>query len=207
MSRHHLDVRGVGRDAVGLERREQLAQQQRVAAGRAGAGGAEALVGVVAEPRARPARATASALSGPGRTERVAGSCAISAISAGSVPGSVLRSVAPTSDRHVLEPADEVGEEAQRRAVAPVQVVHRQQHRPVRRDVRREPVEAVERGERARRLGRRASRVGAPKIGARRRGGAAEPARRGPRRRAGRARTAGARRRTGTRARARCRAR
>ena len=48
---------------------------------------------------------------------------------------------------HVLEPAREVGEEAQRRPVAPVQVVHRQQHRPVRGHVRGQPVEAVERRE------------------------------------------------------------
>ena len=47
--------------------------------------------------RARTMADAASALSGPGRTERVAGSWPISAMSAGSVPGSVLRSVAPTT--------------------------------------------------------------------------------------------------------------
>ena len=48
---------------------------------------------------------------------------------------------------HVLEPPDEVGEEAQRGAVAPVQVVHGQQERPVGRHVRCQPVETVQRRE------------------------------------------------------------
>ena len=44
---------------------------------------------------------------------------------------------------------DEVGEEAQRRAVAPVQVVDREHQRPLGGEVDGQPVQAVERGERA----------------------------------------------------------
>ncbi len=47
--------------------------------------------------RALTISVTAAALSGPGLTERTAGSWPISAMSAGSVPGSVLLSVVPTS--------------------------------------------------------------------------------------------------------------
>jgi hypothetical protein len=47
-----------------------------------------------------------------------------------------------------VEPARQVGEEAQRRPVRPVQVVDREQQRLLGRDVEREPVEPVQRRER-----------------------------------------------------------
>ena len=52
-------------------------------------------------------------------------------------------------DEHglALEPPHEVGEEAQRRPVAPVQVVDLEQQRALGREVERQPVEAVQRGE------------------------------------------------------------
>jgi hypothetical protein len=49
--RHHVHVRGVGLHAVRLERGQQLAKQQRVAAGHPRAGSAEALVGVLTQAR------------------------------------------------------------------------------------------------------------------------------------------------------------
>ena len=60
---HDRGLVGAGLHALGLERAQELAQQQRVAAGRLVAGGAEAGVGVVAEPlaheRRRPPRRSA----------------------------------------------------------------------------------------------------------------------------------------------------
>ena len=70
-----------GLHAVGLERGQQLAQEQRVAAGRLVAGGAERLVGLRAEPlaherRARPRRSAAPGgrrpSTGRGRSRRAA---------------------------------------------------------------------------------------------------------------------------------------
>ena len=49
--------------------------------------------------------------------------------------------------RLALEPSHEVGEEAQRRPVAPLQVVDLEQERALRGEVERQPVEAVQRGE------------------------------------------------------------
>jgi hypothetical protein len=51
-------------------------------------------------------------------------------------------------ERQALEPPREVAEPAQRRGVRPVQIVDREDGRAVVRDVRREPVEAVEHRER-----------------------------------------------------------
>ena len=97
--------------------------------------------------RARTIAVTASALSGPGRTERVAGSCADLGDQRGVRAGVGAPQRRADQDGHVLEPPDEVGEEAERWTVAPVQVVDRQEERPIRRGVGREPVEAVEGGE------------------------------------------------------------
>jgi hypothetical protein len=80
-------------------------------------------------------------------------------------------------DRHVLEPPGEVGEEAERWTVAPVEVVDRHEELPVGRRVRGEPVQPVERGERG--VGGRRRRVGirGAEDRLRRRGSAREPAR------------------------------
>ena len=103
--------------------------------------------------------------------------------------------------RQALEAPDEVGEEAQRRAVAPVQVVDRDQS-GVRAQVDGEPVQAVEtandacRAARRRRLEDRAAGAAAPASKRSRTPASASAAR-----------TAGARRRRETRARARRHAR
>ena len=64
----------------------------------------------------------------------------------------------PDDDEHAepLHSWQQVGEEAQRRQVAPVQIVEREQERPARGEVRRQPVEAVQR--RQRRIRRRLDR-------------------------------------------------
>ena len=145
--RHHLDARGVGRDAVGLERREQLAQQQRVAARHAGARGAEALVGVLPEPGAHH-RGDGIGAERAGADGARGGLGADLGDQRGVRAGVGAPERRADQDRHVLEPSCEVGEEPERWTVAPVQVVHRQEDRPIRRGVGREPVEAVESGER-----------------------------------------------------------
>ncbi len=102
--------------------------------------------------RSRTSAATASALSGPGRSGCVAGSWTISASSAGIGPR--LRRAQRRGDQHrrAVEPPREVGEEAQRRPVRPVEVVDGQQQRLLRGEVEREPVERVQRRERGRAL-------------------------------------------------------
>ena len=62
-------------------------------------------------------------------------------------PGSDGRRLPTTSTGSAFEPPREVGEEAERRAVAPVQVVDREQQRRLRAQVHGQPVEAVQRGE------------------------------------------------------------
>ena len=91
----HADLRCVGRDTLGLQRAQELAQQQRVAAGRLVAGGAERVVGVRAEPLAHElGRARSGERTGQQRARR--GSLTTSASSAGSAPGSPERTVAAT---------------------------------------------------------------------------------------------------------------
>ena len=144
---HDVGVRGVGLDRVGLERVQQLAHEQRVAAGGPVAGLAERAVGLGAEPAGDELRRRPPRDSGPGRTWAVAGSLAISASSAASVGGSPVRTRRGDEHRLALEPPHQVGEEAQRRAVAPVQVVDLEQQRALGGEVERQPVEAVQGGE------------------------------------------------------------
>ena len=77
-------------------------------------------------------------------------------------------------DQHrlALEPADQVGEKPQRRAVAPLEVVDLEQQRALGGEVERQPVQAVERGER--RVAGRRSLVGRGEHDARGRGGAGQ---------------------------------
>jgi hypothetical protein len=171
----HVDVAGIGLDPLGLERADELAEQQRVAAGRLHAGGLEALVRLRPEPREHQL-ADAAAAERPrlhrhdvraaddlGEQRRVRAGLAAAQ------PGGHKQGQA-------LEPRCQVGEEAQRGTVAPVQVVHRQQQRRVRGQVHGEPVEAVQRRE-----GRVAQLVGLAARGRRledhpsRRGRSAQP--------------------------------
>ena len=194
---HDAGAARVGPHALGLQRAQQLADQQRVAAGRAVHGGREGVVGLRPE---RPADELADRGAGqrPGadrRGRQIGGDLADERR-----VGARLR--APRGDREqdrqALEPPRQVGEEAQRRAVAPVQVVDREHERPVAGEVEQQPVEAVQRRERrvavvARRRLEHGAGARAPR----------PPARaRAPRGRRAARRAAGARRRRGTRARA-----
>ena len=61
--------------------------------------------------------------------------------------GSLRTPAATQQAAKPLEPTDQVGQEAQRRAIAPVQVIHAQQQRLLSRDVEGEPVETMQHGE------------------------------------------------------------
>ncbi len=111
----------------------------------------------------RPARtssATPSRVSGPGCSSSAAGSVTSSASASVCAEGSAGRLAQMTHHRQVVDAPGEVGEEAQRRRVRPVRVIDREQHGAALRQVRAQPVEAVEDGEgrvdhRALRAGRR----------------------------------------------------
>ena len=153
---HDVGVRGVGLDA----RRSRA---------RSGAGGRAAGCRRWSCGRPRGTRGRARRRAGarrarrpPPRTAgraargRSAGSLAISASSAASVGASPVRTRRGDEHGLALQPAHEVGEEAQRRAVAPVQVVDLEQQRPLGGEVEREPVQAVQGGERGVAAGGRA---------------------------------------------------
>ena len=138
---------GDGLHALRLERAQELAQQQRVAAGGGMAGGAERGLGGVAEPLAHERRGRGLAeRSGPQRERRGI----LDDLGEQARVGARLGAAQRRGDEHrgAVEPPREVGEEAQRRAVGPVQVVDREQDGMLRREVEREPVERVQRGER-----------------------------------------------------------
>ena len=143
---HHAGVRGVGPHAVGLERGQQLAQIERVAARRRVAGSAKGLLGLRPEPLAHErAHGVGAQRDGADRDRgRVVGDLAQQRHVG---PGLVRAHGGGHEDRLVLEPARKVGEKAQRRPVAPVQVVDRQQQRPLGGQVERDPVQAVQRRE------------------------------------------------------------
>ena len=168
---HHVGVRRVGLDRFGLERVQELADEQRVAAGGAMAGLAEQAVGLGAEAfRHELADGVLAERAGPDvRGGRVVGDL-------GQQRG-VGRRVAGADaggDEHRLafEAPDQVGEEPQRRAVAPLEVVDLEQQRALGGQVERQPVQAVERRE-GRVAGRR-SLVGRGEHHARRGGGAGQ---------------------------------
>jgi hypothetical protein len=169
-----VDVLRGGRDALGLERAQELAQQQRVAAGGVVAGGAEQRVRGGAEPVAHEhgdgVRAQWAGADRQGRRvlRQLGDQAGVGARLGGAERGG-------EQDRQALQPPREVREEAQRRAVAPVQVVDGQQQRPLGGDVRGEPVEPVQRRERRDAL----AHLGEHRAGGRRRTG---ERRAGPRR-------------------------
>ena len=138
-------------EIIGNDRVHELAQEQRVAAGLLVAGGAESIVGLgqgLAQELGGGLRAQRSRLDD--RRQRVQDDLAKEASVSSRLAG-------PETDDHPdiesLDPRQEVGQPAQGRKVAPVQVVDRQQQPPVGGHVRRQPVKAVHR--RQRRVGGR----------------------------------------------------
>ena len=148
----HVEMARVGRHAVGVQRGEQLAQQQRVAAGGAVAGGAEQVVRLLAQagPDQRRDRRGAQRARADDRRARTAGDLPEQG-GVGARIGRALRG--GDEDRLALQAAGEVGQPAQRRPIGPLNVVDEQHQRPVDREVERQPEQAVQRGERALGLG------------------------------------------------------
>ena len=144
-----VGVRGVGPDAVGLQRAQQLAQQQRVA--RPSSGGRRARTAATTGSPSRRATmpAVASGDSGAGRSDgrgrvqRQLGEQFVVVVLLARAQG------AHDQHRQRLQPADQVGEPAQRRAVAPLHVVDGEHERPVGGEVDGQPVQPVQDGERA----------------------------------------------------------
>ncbi len=137
---------GDGLDALELERAEELAQEQRVAPRRSPARLAELLLGLAAEPLGHE-------LADGARTEvpeadRHRRGIADEVRHEGRI-GAGVGAAQPGHDaeRRSLQPMGEVGEEPQRRPVAPVQVVDDQDGGLLAGEVLRHPVEPVQDGE------------------------------------------------------------
>ncbi len=136
-------VRRVGRDALGAQRLGQLDQQQRVPARRVVTRAREHGVGAVREQRGAGARAQRLRLQGDG--DRVAGDLADQV----RVRVALVRpDAAEHGHAQVVEPAGQVAQPAQRRLVAPLQIVDHQQQRLTVREGDRQAVERVQDRER-----------------------------------------------------------
>jgi hypothetical protein len=140
-------TRGRRPHPVLVQRRQHVPEQQRVATRGLQAGGDEAGVGV-AEPVVDEVRDRRFAERGrPHRLgQRVGGDLGEQL----RVRARVGRAHARRDEhRRAFEPGGEIRDEAQRRPVAPLQVVDRDQHRPLVGQVERGPVQAVQDRERA----------------------------------------------------------
>jgi hypothetical protein len=144
--RHALRLGRRRGDALRGDLAQQLAHQQRVAARRDVAGVAERRVGVLVRRLADPAAygLVAERRGAQRLRERVGDE-----LGEDRAQRLVARARADDDeDRQVLEPAHEEREEPQRRLVRPVGVVDRHEHGLLARDVRGQPVQAVEHRER-----------------------------------------------------------
>jgi hypothetical protein len=148
-----------GGQALGGDRVDQLAQQQRIAARLLVAGGAEAVVGVGQALAHQPGGGRSAQGRGPDHGgERIGDDLADQARVGARLP-------APQPHHHpdaqALHPGQQVGQPAQRGQVAPVQVVDGQQQPPAGGHIRGQPVQAVQARQRRIpvRLGRQAGRV------------------------------------------------
>ena len=120
---HRPRLASAGRHAVGLERAEELAQQQRVAAGPGQAGGGEGRIGLGAQAQADELRHARIAERAGMQAQRGWG---VGELADEHRIGAALGRAQTEREQpaRALQAAREVGEEAQRRPVAPVQVVH-----------------------------------------------------------------------------------
>jgi hypothetical protein len=134
-------------DTVVLERGQQVTEEQRVAARRLAARRGEARIRV-AEPRRHELghRGLAERRRPHGLAQRVAGDLRDQRRVGPRLGGAQGRR---HQHRRTLQPAHQVGHEAQRRPVAPLQVVEREQHGALLDQIQHRPVEAVQHGERA----------------------------------------------------------
>ena len=159
----------VRRDALGGGHRGQLTQQQRVAAGRGVTGHAERVLDVAHH---RPHQRRRGGLAEGGRTQhgdhRVGGQ-QIQQMLLGAGLGGPQRS--KDQHRQPIQPGQQVRQPPQRLGVGPVQVIHAQQQRALRGQVRRQPEQAVQRREPA---GRGPISLGRPEQRRRRPGGAVQ---------------------------------
>ena len=128
---------GVRRDALGTQRLGQLDQQQRVAAGGVAARTSERLV--PADQLGPGSLAQRLRVQADG--ERIAHDLADQMR-----VGVPLERAHATDERHAqpIQPAHEVAQPAQRRLVAPLQIVDQQQQRRLLGEVDRQPVEPVQ---------------------------------------------------------------
>ena len=134
-------------EAFALDRVEQRLDEERIAAGRRPAGADEVLVRLPAEELARDvAHGVAAERGRPHDRRRRVGEDLGDARLVRALVGRPRRD--RDEQRQALEPALEMREPAQRRAVGPVEIVDRDHRRPAQRDVRREPVEPVQHRER-----------------------------------------------------------
>ncbi len=139
-------ARGPGRlwrDPFGVQRGEELAEQQGVAAGRLEAGSGEGLIPVVRQGRLH------QRFNGIGAEQRRAdhASCrgADEVVEQFDLGTGLHRPRCNNhEDRQFCDPIHEVGEEAQRRSVGPVRVVHGEDERTRGREIDRQPVQAVD---------------------------------------------------------------
>lgn len=127
---------------VGLQPAQQLAQQQRVAAGGAVARGHEGIVRLLAEagPDEIPDSVQGQRLGPDGNRGQPVGELGQQALRVGRLPGA---HGPHDQDRHPLEPVHQEGEELLRADVAPLQVVDGEQQRLFLGQVGGQPVQAV----------------------------------------------------------------
>ena len=136
----------VGRHGFGLQRPQELVEQERVALRRGVAGLGERRLDPVAEPLAsnRRHRVEAELPRGQDVSARVARELREQRLAVSGLGGT---RAAHHEHRDAFEPVQDVGEVAERRAIAPVQIVDREKQRRFRAEVHGQPVEAVQGGE------------------------------------------------------------
>ena len=144
---HRVDVRHVRRDSLVLERAQQLPQQQRVARRHAVAGAHEGLRALTETlPHECPGRLGREWRRPQPRHRGVEGDLQQQRVVGLVLPGTPRQD---DQDRQPLEPLDQVGQEAERRAVTPLDVVDADQQRLLGGQVHGQPVQPVEHREAA----------------------------------------------------------
>ena len=141
-----VDVRLVRRHPLRVERLQELVEQERIALRRGVAGLREGGCDSLAQSLAHDLHGGVGAEESRREHQRgrVARELGEERLVRPRLRGS---QAADHEDREAFEPPGQIGQEAERGAVAPVQIVDREQERSLRAQVHRQPVQAVERGE------------------------------------------------------------